>query len=174
MVRWICTVVMIGSLIAPGSAAEPTRPPNILFIYIEDWGYMTGERAAREPNAAIAGLNTPNINAFAKNSITFTRAFCGQSVCSPSKAAILSGLAPHANGIWRNVHNNHPKLGGPEKWIPLPNPLTKENDPTFLAVPGMHDDLTNMIQLFKTKGIYCGSRESCTFNPPATSRTTRS
>ena len=145
-------IVLIG---ADSRAAGPSRPPNILFIYVEDWGYFSGERAAREPNAKIAGLSTPNIDAFAGGGVTFTRAFCGQSVCSPSKGAILSGLLPHANGIWRNVHNAHPRLGGPERWIPLPSPLTERNDPTFLAVPGMHADLTNMIQMFKSKDIYC-------------------
>jgi N-sulfoglucosamine sulfohydrolase len=135
-------------------AADPPKT-NVLFIYVEDWGYFTGERAAREPKAGITGLKTPHTDAFAKTAVTFTRAYCGQTVCSPSKGAILSGLMPHANGIWRNVHNAHPTLGGPEKWIPLPNPLTKDNDPTTLAVPGMHEDLPNLIQALKAKGVYC-------------------
>jgi N-sulfoglucosamine sulfohydrolase len=145
------------ALALPAGGATAADPPktNVLFIYVEDWGYFTGERAAREPNAGITGLKTPHTDAFAKRAVTFTRAFCGQTVCSPSKGAIYSGLMPHANGIWRNVHNAHPKLGGPEKWIPLPNPLTKDNDPTVLAVPGMHEDLPNLIQALKAKGVYC-------------------
>ena len=126
-----------------------------LFIYFEDLGYYTGERASREPNARIAGLQTPNLDALAASSVNVTRTFCGKSVCSPSKSVIYSGLLPHANGIWRNVHNNHPKLGGPEKWIPLPNPITRENDPTFLAAGGMHEDVPNLIQMLKAHGIYC-------------------
>lgn len=114
---------------ALGSSLCAAPTPNILFIYVEDPGYYTGERAAREPNARIAGLHTPHLDKLAAGSVNFTRAFCGQSVCSPSKGAIYSGLLPHANGIWRNVHNAHPKHGGPEKWIPLPSPLTPENDP---------------------------------------------
>ena len=134
--------------------------PNILFIYVEDLGYYTSERAAREPNSHITGLKTPNLDALAAQSVNFTRAFVGQGVCSPSKGAILSGLLPHANGIWRNVHNNHPQRGGPEKWIPLPSPLTKENDPTFLAVPGMHEDLPNLIQRLNAGGVYWGKAEA--------------
>jgi N-sulfoglucosamine sulfohydrolase len=134
------------------SAAAKT---NVLFIYIEDLGYYTSERAAREKAAGITGLQTPHLDKLATQSIVFTRAFCGQSVCSPSKSAVLSGLLPHANGIWRNVHNDHPKHGGPEKWIPLPHPLTKENDPTFLPAGGMHGDIPNLIQRLKAGGIYC-------------------
>ena len=134
-------------------AAQPR--PNILFIYVEDLGYYTSERALREPNTRIAGLETPNLDRLAQQSVNFTRSFCGQSVCSPSKGAIYSGLLPHANGIWRNVHNAHPKFGKPDNWIPLPSPLTNENDPTNLAVPGMHDDLPNFVQLLKSKNVYC-------------------
>jgi N-sulfoglucosamine sulfohydrolase len=93
-------------LLSPAFAEE--RRPNILFIYVEDLGYYTSERAAREPNTCLAGLQTPNLDKFAAESVNFTRTFCGQSVCSPSKSAIYSGLLPHFNGIWRNCHNNHP------------------------------------------------------------------
>ena len=127
--------------------------PNILFIYVEDLGYYTSERAAREPNSRIAGLRTPNLDKLAAESVNFTRAFCGQSVCSPSKSAIYSGLIPHTNGIWRNCHNAHPKLGGPEKWIPLPDPITKATDPTFLAAGGMREGIPNFIQSMKANGI---------------------
>ena len=149
-----CSVVSLAVLFA-ASACGQEKPRNILFIYVEDLGYYTSERAAREPNTHITGLKTPNLDALAAQSVNFTRAFVGQSVCSPSKSAILSGMLPHANGIWRNVHNNHPQRGGPEKWIPLPSPLTKENDPTFLAAGGMHEDIPNLIQRLKAGGVYC-------------------
>ena len=129
--------------------------PNILFIYAEDIGYYSSERAARERNSHIVGLETPNLDKLAAQSVNFTRAFCAQSVCSPSKSGIYSGLLPHFNGIWRNCHNTHPKLGGPEKWIPLPSPLTKENDPTNLAAGGMNRDIPNMIQILKAHNVYC-------------------
>ncbi len=142
-------------LLAADTLDAASKTPNILFIYVEDLGYYTSERAAREPQAQIAGLSTPNLDRLAAESVNFTRAFCGQSVCSPSKGAIYSGLLPHANGIWRNVHNAHPKHGKPENWIPLPDPLTRQNDPTNLAVPGMHEDLPNLVQMLKTHGVYC-------------------
>lgn len=128
---------------------------NLLFIYVEDLGYYTNERAEREPNARIAGLETPNLDALAKESVNFTRAFCGQSVCSPSKGAIYSGLLPHANGIWRNVFNRHGSRGGPENWIPLPSPLTSANDPSNTGVGGLHEDLPTLIEKLKDQGVYC-------------------
>ena len=149
-------LLLLTSLLAFLQSALAGSPrTNILLIYAEDLGYYTSERAAREPNARITGLRTPNLDALAAGSVNFTRAFVGQSVCSPSKGAIYSGLLPHANGIWRNVHNTSPKFGRPDQWIPLPNPLTKENDPTNLAVPGMHEDIPNLVQRLKAGGVYC-------------------
>ncbi len=130
-------------------------PTNVLFIYVEDLGYYTSERAAREPNTGISGLDTPNLDRLASQSVVFTRAFCGQSVCSPSKGAIYSGLAPHANGIWRNVFNRHAKRGGPENWIPLPDPLTAASDPSNTGVGGMHEDIPTMIEKLKAADVYC-------------------
>lgn len=151
----LAVLLILSSFSLQPSAFAAEQRPNILFIYAEDISYMTGERGVREPNTHIAGLNTPNLDRLAAESVNFTRGFCGQSVCSPSKSAIYSGLLPHANGIWRNVHNNSVKFGNPDKWIPLPNPLTKENDPTNLAAGGMHEDIPNMIQMLKAHGVYC-------------------
>jgi N-sulfoglucosamine sulfohydrolase len=150
----ILAMLAFSSRIATAAEARP-KPPNILFIYVEDLGYYTSERAAREPNARIAGLHTPNLDKLAAESVNFTRTFCGQSVCSPSKAAILSGLLPHTNGIWRNVHNAHPKHGGPENWIPLPDPLTPQNDPTNSLRQGIPEHIPTLIQKLKTPDIYC-------------------
>ena len=98
------------------------KPVNVLFIYVEDLGYYTSERFAREPGTRLTGLKTPHLDKLAAESVVFTRAFCGQSVCSPSKAAILTGLAPHANGLWRNVFNGTKgDRNGPENWVPLPS-----------------------------------------------------
>lgn len=151
----ICKHPFFAAVFAASLPLYAAEKPNILFIYVEDIGYYTGERAAREPNAHIAGLKTPNLDRLASESVNFTRAFCGQSVCSPSKSAIYSGLLPHFNGVWRNCFNKHARLGGPENWIPLPEPLTKENDPTNLGAGGMHPEIPNLIQMLKSNGVYC-------------------
>lgn len=155
MKRFALLVLFFVYLAGVSRASSHERPSNILFIYVEDLGYYTSERATREPEARIAGLRTPQLDQLARESVVFTRAFCGQSVCSPSKGAIYSGLLPHANGIWRNVFNRHARLGGPENWIPLPDPLTRANDPSNLGVGGMHEDFPTLIEKLKAADVYC-------------------
>ncbi len=82
---FIALILSAFTLGASSFAAEPTSKMNVLFIYAEDIGYYTGERGLREPNTHITGLNTPNLDKLAAESVNFTRAFCGPSVCSPSK-----------------------------------------------------------------------------------------
>ena len=57
------------------ASAASAKRPNILFIYAEDISYLTSERTAREPNARIAGLKTPNLDA------QIGRASCRERVC---------------------------------------------------------------------------------------------
>lgn len=153
-VKATLAALLIGLIVSVNAADAPK--PNILFIYAEDLGYYTSERFAREPLTKLNGLKTPHLDKLAAESVVFTRAFCGQSVCSPSKAALLTGLAPHANGIWRNVFNGtNGDRNGPEAWIPLPSPLTPQNDPSNLGVGGIHEDVPNFVQRFKAGGVFC-------------------
>ncbi len=152
----VCAALVFCALLpANRNVQADDQPANVLFIYVEDLGYYTSERSEREAAAMIAGLRTPNLDTLAGQSVNFTRTFCGQSICSPSKGAIYSGLLPHANGIWRNVFNHHAKQGGPENWIPLPSPLSQANDPSNLGVGGMHEDLPTLIERLKVAGVFC-------------------
>jgi N-acetylglucosamine-6-sulfatase len=75
---------------------EPARQPNILFILLDDlrWdalGY------AGHPH-----VKTPAIDRIANEGVRFRNAFCTTSLCSPSRASILSGRYAHAHGVTNN------------------------------------------------------------------------
>ena len=82
------TVVLF--LLAPlcASAAEPQRPPNIVFVMIDDLGWMD---LACQGNKLV---ETPRIDQFARQGMRFTDAYAAAPVCSPTRAAVLTGLAP--------------------------------------------------------------------------------
>lgn len=76
--------------------APAARKPNVLFILLDDirWdslGY------AGHPN-----LRTPNIDRIAKEGVNFRNAFSTTSLCSPSRASLLSGLYAHRHGVTNN------------------------------------------------------------------------
>ena len=71
------------SLVA--GAAE--RPPNVVFIYADDLGY--GDLGC------YGGSNeTPNLDRMAREGMRFTQALSANPVCSPSRAALLTGRYP--------------------------------------------------------------------------------
>jgi arylsulfatase A-like enzyme len=77
-------------------ATKPPRPPNVVFILTDD---------QRWDALGIAGhphLKTPNIDRLAKEGLYFRNAFCTTSLCSPSRASILSGLYGHSHGVTNN------------------------------------------------------------------------
>ncbi len=79
----LCFILAVG--LANG---DDKKPPNILFILIDDMGWM--DLACQgNPN-----LHTPNIDAFAKQGMRFTDAYAPSPVCSPTRAAIMTGLSP--------------------------------------------------------------------------------
>ena len=72
------------------------RRPNIIFIMSDDHAYQA-------ISAYGYGLNqTPNIDLLAKQGMLFNRAFVNNSLCAPSRAAIITGKYSHLNGIKGN------------------------------------------------------------------------
>jgi arylsulfatase A-like enzyme len=79
----------------PHAAAEtaPASRPNILFI-------MSDDHAAHAISAYGSKINqTPNIDRLAKEGVRFNNCFAVNSICTPSRAAILTGKYSHINGV---------------------------------------------------------------------------
>ena len=76
-------------------AAASGRPqPNILYI-------MADDHAAHAISAYGSRINqTPNIDRIAAGGVRFTNCFCTNSICTPSRAAILTGQYSHVNGVY--------------------------------------------------------------------------
>jgi arylsulfatase A-like enzyme len=70
--------------------------PNLLFIYTDEQAFNT---LAAYGNHAI---QMPNLNRLAAESVVFDEAYVVQPVCTPSRAALLTGLWPHQNGCTEN------------------------------------------------------------------------
>lgn len=70
--------------------------PNIIFIFSDD-------HAPHAISAYGSRVNqTPHIDRLANEGLLFRNNFCGNALCGPSRATILTGLHSHANGFMRN------------------------------------------------------------------------
>jgi len=88
------TVVMLGlcgsGLVVLGA---PSTRPNILFILTDD------QRLDSMGAYGNALIHTAHLDALARRSVRFTNAHVVMSLCSPSRAAILTGRYGSANGV---------------------------------------------------------------------------
>ncbi|MGJ8697414.1 MAG: sulfatase family protein [Verrucomicrobiaceae bacterium] len=94
MKGFVFTLVVFGAL----SMAEGKRP-NILFLFSDDHALRSisaygGDLAEVAP--------TPHIDRLAAGGAIFENSFCGNSICGPSRATILTGKHSHKNGFLRN------------------------------------------------------------------------
>ena len=78
-------------LFAQGTPAGAANKPNILFIVSEDNGDHLGCYGERR-------VHTPHLDRLAAGGVRYTRAYVPYAVCSPSRAAFLTGLYTRQNG----------------------------------------------------------------------------
>jgi arylsulfatase A len=103
--RTVACLLLLGLLIGTGSngriAAQPARPPNIIIILADDLGY--GDLGAfGAPN-----IRTPRLDAMATQGQKWTN-FYVQPVCSPSRAALLTGRLPVRSGMFATPRGTAP------------------------------------------------------------------
>src|SRR5437588_12044689 len=81
--RWPLALAACAGLCAPAPAAD--SKPNVIFILADDLGYgdlgCYGQKLIR----------TPCVDRMAAEGVKFTQAYAGETVCAPSRAALMTG-----------------------------------------------------------------------------------
>lgn len=77
--------------VADEQHSKRSQRPNILWISVEDISSHLG--CYGDPHAI-----TPNLDAFAEQSVRYTQAFTCHGVCAPSRTGIITGMYPHQIG----------------------------------------------------------------------------
>jgi N-acetylgalactosamine-6-sulfatase len=101
---------------APARAAAPAAAPNLVFIFADDWGW--GDLGSH----GHPYLKTPHLDRLAAQGTDFRQFTVAGSVCSPSRAAIMTGQFParfNIHGHFATVES-HVQRGMPD-WL---NPKT--------------------------------------------------
>lgn len=89
-----------GEEVLPVPVHAAGKRPNIVFIFSDDHAPQAiGAYGSRLSAFCREQGVTPNIDRLADRGGLFVNSFCGNSVCSPSRASILTGLHSHANGV---------------------------------------------------------------------------
>jgi len=108
-IRYSVLAMLAALLFLPPGAAQTDRAakrPNIVFI-------MSDDHAAQAISAYGSKLiQTPNIDRLAKEGMKFENCFVTNSICTPSRAAILTGKYAHLNGVpvFNHIDNTQPLL----------------------------------------------------------------
>ena len=92
-------LIVIAVFLVFNSCVEEPTPPNIIYILADDLGY--GEIGSYGQEI----IETPNIDALAKNGMLFTQHYSGSPVCAPSRSVLLTGL-----------HTGHTYIRGNDEW----------------------------------------------------------
>ncbi len=85
-------ILALGAIRPAMRAAQPERP-NVLFIAVDDLRPELG-------CYGISRIKSPHIDRLAQRGLVFTRAYCQQAVCSPSRTSLLTGLRPDSTGVY--------------------------------------------------------------------------
>ncbi len=80
------------TLLAVVSARAADRP-NIIFIFSDDHA----QHAISAYGSKV--IQTPHLDRLAREGARFTRSFCLNSICTPSRATLLTGQYSHLNGV---------------------------------------------------------------------------
>ena len=111
--RWVFCAALACAYSSLADAQFPAMPdrPNILFI-------MSDDHCARAVGAygmRLACLNpTPNLDSLARDGMLLENVFCSNSICTPSRASVLTGQYSHRNG----VYDLYDTLPGAKHYLP--------------------------------------------------------
>lgn len=98
-------------------ACRAGNHPNVVFILVDDLGWKDLGCYGSE------FYDTPNLDELAKRSVRFTNAYAASPVCSPTRAAIMTG--------------KHPARVNITDWIPG-MPLSRARDPKLIPPEDIH------------------------------------
>ncbi|MDZ8117549.1 sulfatase [Pontiella agarivorans] len=130
-------LLMMAILLTGAVSGEEQRPPNIVFVMVDDLGLYDlncyGYKA----------VDTPHANRLAEEGMLFRHAYAASTVCTPSRAGVISGQAPARLHLTNHISNQH---FAPENPVLL-------NAPEVTALP---TDVVTFAEVLRDHGYACG------------------
>ncbi|MEO1011898.1 MAG: sulfatase [Bacteroidota bacterium] len=130
--RIVIGLVSLTFLFGCETAKKKDKRPNIVIVFTDDQGYAdVGVFGAK-------GFATPHLDQMAEEGMRFTDFYVASSVCSPSRAALLTGCYPQRIGI--------PNVLFPERENTAWDPKDRKSK------TGIHPDETTLAEMLKAHG----------------------
>ena len=105
------TILVLGLFISRTAAGE--QPPNVILIYTDDQGTVDLNCYGAKD------LITPELDKLATQGVRFSQFYAAAPVCSPSRAAVLTGRFPQRAGVPGNVSSQPGGTGMPSSQITM-------------------------------------------------------
>ncbi len=103
---FISVFALTACCVALGQSNSTQKPTNILCILVDDLGY--GDLSCQ----GATDLQSPNIDSISAEGITFTNFYANSTVCSPSRASLLTGMYPDKVGVPGVIRQNEKNSWG--------------------------------------------------------------
>ena len=135
MKRFLLFAVCAFAFLPTSLLAQPAAKPNIVFILADDLGYADlgcyGGKDAR----------TPNIDRLAKEGVRFTDFYSNAPVCTPTRAAFITGRYQQRAGLeWALGFTAEQYRRKGDKWVP-------EEDKLALGLPTSEVSIARMLRM---------------------------
>lgn len=98
MIRWLPALLVLHACILASTASAEPIAKNVVFVLSDDHRY---DFMGFHPNSP-KWLETPNMDRMASEGMHFRNAFVSTSLCSPSRASILTGQYMHHHRVVDN------------------------------------------------------------------------
>ena len=119
-------ITVFASTFGGSSRNDAAEKPNVILIFVDDLGYGDLGCYGSTRN------RTPNIDRLAKEGTKFTDFYVAACVCTPSRAALMTGCYPRRLSLHQDDHNRAVLFPGSRK--------------------GLHPDEWTMAEMFKRQG----------------------
>ena len=89
----VAAIVMLCAVVGTGMSASAAEKPNIVYLFADQW------RASATGYAGDPNVKTPTLDRLAKESVNFRNAVSVCPVCTPYRAALMTGRYQMEAGI---------------------------------------------------------------------------
>jgi arylsulfatase A len=137
-----------GLMLTVSATGAAERPPNVVLIVVDDLGWK--DLGCQGSTV----YETPNIDALAAQGMRFTQAYAACAVCSPTRAAVLTGKYPARLGVTDWIRPEHSR--DPQEYAIAQRNGYVENAGRILLTPANQFELkreeTTLAERLKTAG----------------------